>query len=59
MDNYTVPINKLTLVRNKEYVWRCQLIPGTYFPVEKGTEPNWFHRKMQTLCFGFVWSKIK
>jgi len=23
----------------------------------KGMEPNWFHRKMQELCFGFQWRK--
>ena len=23
----------------------------------KGQEPNWFHRKMQELCFGFQWRK--
>ena len=27
-----------------------------YQPV-KGQEPNWFHRKMQELCFGFQWRK--
>jgi hypothetical protein len=27
-----------------------------YNPV-KGQEPNWFHRKMQELCFGFQWRK--
>jgi hypothetical protein len=28
-----------------------------YHPI-KGREPNWFHRKMQELCFGFQWRKI-
>lgn len=23
----------------------------------KGMEPNWFHRIMQELCFGFQWRK--
>ncbi len=27
-----------------------------YHP-NKGQEPNWFHRKMQELCFGFQWKK--
>jgi len=27
-----------------------------YHPA-KGQEPNWFHRKMQELCFGFQWRK--
>ena len=24
----------------------------------KGTEPNWFHRMMQELCFGIKWRKV-
>lgn len=31
--------------------WSTKLIPA------KGTEPNYFHRKMQELCFGFKWRK--
>lgn len=27
------------------------------FQPVKGQEPNWFHRKMQELCFGFQWRK--
>lgn len=27
-----------------------------YSPIE-GKEPNWFHRKMQELCFGVKWRK--
>ena len=42
--------------------WQCRLIDGpngvTYTPT-KGNEPNWFHRKMQELCFGFKWRKKK
>lgn len=40
------------------YTWKCQLIPNTYWHVEEGKQPNWFHRKMQTLCFGIKWSRI-
>ena len=29
-----------------------------YYP-NKGQVPNWFHRKMQELCFGFQWRKVK
>jgi hypothetical protein len=40
--------------------WECRLIDGpmgvTYVPTE-GSVPNWFHRKMQQLCFGFKWRK--
>jgi hypothetical protein len=42
--------------------WQCTLIGGpngaVYNPSE-GNEPNWFHRKMQELCFGFKWRKSK
>lgn len=45
--------------------WRCWLMGDhdknqygaiVYQPI-KGREPNWFHRKMQELCFGFQWRK--
>ena len=43
--------------------WQCTLITNgkwstTFRPV-KGSEPNWFHRKMQELCFGIKWRKVK
>lgn len=41
-----------------KYAWRCQLHPGTYWQVQEGQQPNWFHRKMQQLCFGIKWEKI-
>ena len=38
--------------------WECEIIGGpmglTFIPT-KGNEPNWFHRMMQELCFGFKW----
>ena len=34
--------------------------PGAVvFIPSKGHEPNWFHRKMQELCFGIQWRKRK
>jgi hypothetical protein len=45
--------------------WSCWLM-GDYgksqygavvYRARKGMEPNWFHRKMQELCFGFQWRK--
>jgi len=36
---------------------KCQHGAIVYQP-NKGMEPNWFHRKMQELCFGFQWRKI-
>jgi hypothetical protein len=47
--------------------WQCYLFgdadrpgPGAivFTPIE-GNEPNWFHRKMQRLCFGIQWRKKK
>ena len=29
-----------------------------YYPNDENV-PNWFHRKMQQLCFGFQWRKVK
>lgn len=47
--------------------WQCYLFgdadrpgPGAVvFIPSKGNEPNWFHRKMQELCFGIQWRKRK
>jgi hypothetical protein len=42
--------------------WQCQIIGGpmgVVFTPAEGSEPNWFHRKMQELCFGFKWRKVK
>jgi hypothetical protein len=42
--------------------WQCQIIGGpmgVVFVPTQGNEPNWFHRKMQELAFGFKWRKKK
>lgn len=31
---------------------------GVIYRPFKGDEPNWFHRKMQQLCFGFKWERV-
>jgi rubredoxin len=36
--------------------WRCEIAGLTYIP-EKGREPNRFHRFMQRVCFGTVWTR--
>jgi hypothetical protein len=47
----------------KQSEWRCRMFGGAssgfYFRPNKGDEPNWFWRKMQYLCFGHVWEKVK
>jgi hypothetical protein len=45
-------------VKNPKYKWKCQILKNSWWMVEEGNEPNWFHRKMQELCFGFKWEKI-
>ena len=44
-------------IKQPKYRWRVRLTHNTYWQVEEGTEPNWFHRKMQELCFGIKWIK--
>ena len=46
------------LIKSPKYAWKCELMKGTWWMVEEGKQPNWFHRKMQELCFGFKWEKI-
>lgn len=62
-DDYTVDSKLTTTIKMPEYSdWRCELFGGPFgivwAPV-KGNEPNWFHRKMQELCFGVKWRKVK
>lgn len=45
-------------IKTPKYAWKCEIHKGTHWMVEEGKEPNWFHRKMQQLCFGFKWEKI-
>ena len=56
-----------TIYQPEKSEWRVWLM-GDYgksqygaivFHPNKGMEPNWFHRKMQELCFGFQWRKVK
>jgi hypothetical protein len=47
------------LLKTPNYVWKCQLVKNTWRMVEEGGEPNWFHRKMQQLCFGIKWTRIE
>tara|TARA_R110000772_G_scaffold61076_1_gene137676 strand:+ start:1841 stop:2140 length:300 start_codon:yes stop_codon:yes gene_type:complete len=46
-----------SLRQTPEYDWKIQLVPNTFWMVEKGTEPCWFHRKMQELLLGIKWIK--
>lgn len=53
-----------TLTIEEPSEWKCYLngygTPShTVFIPVKGNHPNWFHRLMQELCFGFKWEKDK
>lgn len=39
--------------------WSVNVLSNVVYTPEKGKEPNWFHRKMQELCFGFKWHRTK
>ena len=56
--SYSIAVSSMP----KSSDWQCHLFGSergiVYTPLE-GKEPNWFHRKMQELCFGFKWRKKK
>ena len=37
--------------------WNANVTGETVFSPAEGSEPNWFHRFMHRLAFGFVWRK--
>lgn len=45
-----------TMIKTPTYLWQMK-IGNLIIPVEKGKEPNRFHRFMQTLILGFKWEK--
>lgn len=49
---------QFNIIKMPEYSdWTCRVSPGVIYRPEKGREPNWFHRKMQYLVFGFKWER--
>ena len=50
--------DRINFIRQPKYAWRCWLTYNMYWSLENGKQPNWFHRKMQELCFGIKWEKI-
>jgi hypothetical protein len=58
------PNKKYTINAPERSEWECVVFgdvgaeyPLVVFTPLKGQAPNWFHRKMQELCFGFKWRK--
>lgn len=39
--------------------WQIELVKGTRWIVVEGGVRCWFHRKMQELCFGIKWTKVR
>ncbi len=52
-------VSGYTFSMPKKSKWTVELLGNTYFTPDEGKEPNWFHRKMQELAFGFKWKKSK
>lgn len=57
-DSYTRKYNPEFAIPTPKYTWKLELHPDTFWMVEDHRVPNWFHRKMQELCFGLRWIKI-
>ena len=47
---------RYSFISMPEYLWQMK-IGNMCIPVEKGKEPNRFHRFMQTLILGIKWEK--
>ena len=54
--NHPTSTSHITTVESSE--WEMSVANDNHRPV-KGTEPNWFRRKMQGLILGVKWSKDK
>lgn len=52
-DNYSVRYE----IWQPKYDYDLCIGTGFVIPVLQGHEPNWFHRKMQTLVLGIKWRK--
>jgi len=47
----------MMVLKNPEYAdWQIRHAGIVYVPL-KGSEPNWFHRWMQRVAFGFRWER--
>jgi len=44
---------------NPVYVMSVHLTDGITWDLEKNQVPNWFHRKMMSLMFGWKWEWCK
>jgi hypothetical protein len=51
--------NQMKILLPEYSEWQVELMQGTVLRPLKGREPNAFHRFMQSICFGFVWRKVR
>lgn len=47
-----------SVLRPPKYSYHLHITPSFIINIVEGREPNWFHRWMQKICFGFRWEKI-
>ena len=57
--SFTAEVAGYTFSMPKKSKWTVELLGNVFFTPDEGKEPNWFHRKMQELAFGFKWKKSK
>ena len=58
--DWCVPAGPVSLNIPGQSEWECEMYGcgrSMVWHPAKGTEPNWFWRKMQYLCFGNKWIK--
>jgi hypothetical protein len=47
-------------IKQPEYAGYWEIVPGpTSFRIATLKKPNWFHRRMVKLCFGWQWHEGK
>jgi hypothetical protein len=46
-----------SIVKPEPSEWVCRITRDLTLHPNKGNEPNWFHRWMQRLAFGFKWER--
>jgi hypothetical protein len=57
-DFYLASRKPLTFEVTEASDWQCRLTDNLVLRPNKGGEPNWFHRWMQRLAFGFRWERV-
>jgi len=56
-ESFSASIGSYTFSMPKKSAWTVELIGNVFFTPDEGKEPNWLHRKMHELVFGFKWRK--